>query len=72
MTTTEKERLPLDEFTRRFVAHAIAYAGFTTFKDGSSVSAYAATAAKTYWDEQHQNGESPEACAEADVAEWEF
>lgn len=61
--------LTREEFCRRFKAEMIAVAG-QTFDDGTSIAEYAEAVAPTYWEDQHQDGESPEDCASADISYW--
>lgn len=58
------------EFCQRFVAHILKTAGRETFDCGSSIREYAEETAPSYFDDQHQSGESPEDCAEADMSYW--
>lgn len=58
------------EFVERFVAYMLKCRG-QTFADGFSVERYARETAPSYFADQHMDGESPEDCAEADMAEWE-
>lgn len=62
--------LKKEEFCRRFVAHMLSIAG-DKFPDGSSIREYAEEIARSYWVNQHQDGETPEDCAEADCDYWE-
>lgn len=62
--------LSKEEFCARFKAHMIAQVGRADFDDGGSIEAYADKTGPTYWAEQHKDGESPEACAEADISYW--
>lgn len=65
------DREPLDKatFCARFKAAMLRRAG-PTFDDGTSIADYADETAPSYFDEQHQDGESPEACADADISDW--
>lgn len=71
-----RTKLSKEEFVARFKAHMISHAGFEKFDDGGPVAEYADETAPTYWEEQHQNGESPEdgespeECAESDMSYW--
>ncbi len=62
--------LSQEAFCARFKAHLLKIAG-DTFADGESIADYADEIAPTYWAEQHQDGETPEDCAEADMDNWE-
>lgn len=59
------------EFCRRFVDHMVKFVGRETLDDGTSVREYATETAPSYFEDQHQDGESPEDCAETDVSYWE-
>lgn len=59
------------EFCDRFVTHMLKLVGRETFDDGSSIAEYARDTASSYFEEQHQDGKSPEDCADADVSYWE-
>lgn len=62
--------LTRDEFCERFVSQMMAslsiYAGTE-----AELTAYAWEIAPTYWEDEDQRSEGPEACAEADIGEWE-
>jgi hypothetical protein len=58
-----------EEFVKRFVAHMLAVAG-PQFDDGESIEDYALETAPTYWAEDYQRAEGPEACADADMSYW--
>lgn len=58
------------EFCERFVRHMILNAGFLQFDDGSLVADYAKEVAPTYYEQEWQRDEGPEACAEADISYW--
>lgn len=62
--------LSLEDFCARFKAYMVKHAGFETFDDGGTVAEYADGTAPTYWEEQHQSGESPEECAASDMSYW--
>ena len=64
------EPLTKEEFCRRFKAHLISLEG-DTFADGESIAGYADEVGPTYWEDQHQDGLTPEDCAEADIDNWE-
>ena len=64
------EPLTKEEFCRRFKAHLISLKG-DTFADGESIAGYADETGPTYWEDQHQDGETPEDCAESDIDYWE-
>ncbi len=64
MTALSKE-----DFCSRFKVHMLKLAG-DKFDDGTSIADYADETAPTYFDDQHQAGESPEDCAEADISYW--
>lgn len=69
------EPLSKDTFCARFKAYMITHAGFEKFDDdeegaGETVADYADATAPSYWEEQHQDGESPEECAAADMSYW--
>jgi|VirMetMinimDraft_7_1064189.scaffolds.fasta_scaffold00089_29 hypothetical protein len=59
------------EFCDRFTAEMLRLAGRKTFDDGSSIEEYARGTAPSYYADQHQDGESPEDCADADMDCWE-
>lgn len=61
--------LSKEDFCSRFKAHMLKKAG-EKFDDGESIADYADETAPTYYEDQHQDGESPEECAEADISYW--
>lgn len=58
-----------EEFCARFKAHMLMRAG-PSFDDGESIADYADETAPTYWEQDWQRKEGPEACAEADMSYW--
>lgn len=64
------EKLTLPEFTKRFVDRMCKLAPFDKFEDGQTVASYAEDTAKIYWEDQHQDGETPEDCADSDMDYW--
>lgn len=65
----KSEPIPKDKFCQRFKARMLAVAG-EKFDDGSPIADYADATAATYWDEQGQRAEGPEACADGDISYW--
>ena len=63
------DTLTKEDFCARFKARMVAVAG-DTFDDGKSIAEYADEIGPTYWAEQHQDGESPEDCADSDMSYW--
>lgn len=59
-----------EEFCARFVAEMMTEAGSYDGSD-ADLRAYAEEAAPTYWAEEWQREEGPEACAQTDVSYWE-
>lgn len=64
------EELSKEEWCKRFVTRMIDRAGFDHFDDGELVLDYAWATAPTYWDEEDQREDGPEACADADMSYW--
>lgn len=64
------EALTKDEFCARFKAEMLRLTPFSTFDDGQTVACYADETAPSYFDEQHQDGFSPEECAKSDISYW--
>lgn len=64
------EPLAKDEFCRRFIAYMLKKVG-PVDTEGNSVEDYAMETAPTYWEDQHQDGYSPEECAQIDLDYWE-
>ena len=58
-----------EEFCERFKARMLVVAG-PTFGDGSSIADYADGTAPSYWYEEWQREDGPEACADADMSYW--
>jgi hypothetical protein len=58
------------EFCARFKASMTRMAPFEAFEDGYPVSDYADDIASSYFTGQHQDGASPEECAQADISYW--
>jgi len=67
--TTESTTITEEEFCRRFVECMVRACG-ETFDDGTSIREYAAETAPTYWQDDWQRKQGPEACAEADMSYW--
>jgi hypothetical protein len=64
------EALTKEEFCERFAAHMLKKVG-PKDASGGDVAAYAKETAPSYWEDQHQDGLSPEECAETDLSYWE-
>lgn len=62
--------LDRDAFCARFKAEMLRLAPFSHFADGGTVADYADEVAPSYFEDQHQDGETPEECAEADISYW--
>ncbi|MGP3726101.1 hypothetical protein [Cereibacter sphaeroides] len=58
-----------EQFIEAFVARCVSVAG-PTFDDGSSIADYAREVAPSYWADDHQREDGPEACADADMSYW--
>lgn len=60
-----------DEFCQRFKARMLhrVYPR-THFDDGESIADYADDTAPTYWEQEHDRKEGPEACADTDISYW--
>ena len=58
-----------EDFIARFVTEMVRYAG-PLFETGESVADYARGTALSYWDDEDQRADGPEACAEADMSCW--
>jgi len=58
-----------EEFCARFKAYMLSVAG-PTFDDGDSIAEYADQTAPSYWEEEWQRAEGPEACAASDMSYW--
>lgn len=76
LTNDKQENMMTDEITKeefieRFVAELVRLGG-EVFNDGSSIAEYGREVAPSYWDEDYQREEGPEACAEADRDCWEY
>lgn len=63
------DEMTKEQFIEAFVARCVSVAG-PTFDDGSSIEVYAREVAPSYWSEDYQREEGPEACADADMSYW--
>lgn len=63
-------KLTKEQFCELFKARMVSQAG-EEFDDGTSIVEYADMTGPSYFDEQYQDGESPEECADADMSYWE-
>ena len=72
-----EETLTKAEFIARFTAHMLRCVHPLTHFDadedgpGQSIAAYAEETAASYWDEDWQASQGPEACADCDLSYWE-
>ncbi len=67
---SESSPMSREEFITRFKAHMLKLQG-EKFGDGASIAEYAEMTAPSYWDEEYQRAEGPEASAESDISYWE-
>jgi hypothetical protein len=63
------DELTQEAWCKRFVTRMVDRAG-DYFDDGESILDYARETAPTYWEEESQRADGPEACADADMSYW--